>query len=232
MPSTLGQTAFRMTRLDADIHLVTELEEAVVFVQREEPDLDLVIAPTSIGLTALAELMERIRKTAAEHVPRLLIVGEEVDRERRDQLRQAGADWVLWEPFADRELRFFVNAARSNRNWKIQRQSVRVPLDEISWIRAGGHRGAGVLTCLSRRGGFIETSESYTVGQPIRVEFKLDGRPISVFANVTRVHGPEDGVEDSIEHPLGIDIIFYEVDDVTDAAIEEAVERLWSRYRP
>ena len=232
MPSSLGQTAFRMTRLDADIHLVTGIEEAMVFVQREEPDLDMVIAPPEIDLPALGELMERVRKMVSDHVPRLLVVGEEPSREKRDLMLRAGADWALWEPYADRELRFFVNAARSNRNWKFQRQSVRVPLDTMGWIRAGAHRGAGVLTSLSRRGAFIETSESYTVGQPIRVEFKLENRPISVFANVTRVHDSGEGSEECIDHPLGIDVIFYEVDDVTDGAIEEAVERLWSRYRP
>ncbi|MFK7898221.1 MAG: EAL domain-containing protein [Myxococcota bacterium] len=231
-PSTLGQTAFRMTRLDADVHLVTELEEAMVFLQREEPDLDLVIAPAAVDLPSLAELMERIRKMSVEHVPRLLMIGEEADRERRDRMREAGADWVLWDSFEDRELRFFVNAARSNRNWKFQRQSVRVPIDEIAWIRAGGHRGAGVLTSLSRRGAFIETSENYTSGQPIRVEFKLDQRPISVFANVTRMHEIDEGDEDPNGHEAGIDVIFYEVDEVTEGAIEEAVERRWSRYRP
>ncbi len=167
-----------------------------------------------------------------EHVPRLLIVGVEPDRERRNLIRQAGADWALWEPLADREFRFFVDAARSNRNWKVPLQTVRVPLDTLGWIRAGAHRGAGILRSLSRRGTLIETSESYTVGQPIHVEFQLETRPISVFANVTRMHCPKAGGDESIDHPLGIDVIFYEVDDLTDGAIEEAVERLGSHYRP
>ena len=138
---TLGPTAHRMMRLDADVHLVAGLEEADHFFEEEEPILDLVIAPPEIELAGLFELVEKIKKRATDHVPRLLVAGIEPKPERRAEIRDAGADWVLWEPFADPELRFFVNAARSNRNWKFQRQSVRVPIETIAWIRAGGQRG-------------------------------------------------------------------------------------------
>ncbi len=229
-PSALGATAFRMTRLGADVHLVTGLDEAELFVRQEEPVLDLLIVTPEIDLARLAVLVEKIKKQATDHVPRLLIVGNEPGEERRALIRQLGADWILLEPYADPELRFFVNAARTNRNWKFQRQSVRVPIETIAWIRAGASRGSGVVTSLSRRGAFIETQEAYPTSKPIRLEFKIDERPISVFANVTRI---VDGDADaSVSTPPGIDVIFYEVDDVTDSAISEAVERLWARFRP
>ena len=85
----------------------------------------------------------------------------------------------------------------------------------------------GVMTSLSRRGAFIETLEPFVPGQPIRVEFKIDGRPVSLFANVSRVQEAENDALSS-----GIDVIFYEVDEITESMIEEAVERLWMRYRP
>ena len=87
-----------------------------------------------------------------------------------------------------------------------------------------------MLTSLSRRGAFIETSDAYTIGDPIRVEFKIEGRPISLFANVTRVDSG--GSRQGEALPPGIDVIFYEVDHITDAAISDAVEALWMRYRP
>lgn len=229
-PSVLGATAFRMTRLGADVHLVTGLDEAELFVRQEEPVLDLLIAAPDADLARLASLVENVKKQATDHVPRLLIVGNEPGEERRVEIRNLGADWMLLEPYADPELRFFVNAARTNRNWKFQRQSVRVPMETIAWIRAGGLRGSGVVTSLSRRGAFIETQENYPTSKPIRIEFKVDESRISVFANVTRI---VDGEEDAIvPTPSGIDVIFYEVDSVTDSAISEAVERLWSRFRP
>ncbi len=223
----LGPIAFRMTRFSADVHLVSELAEARLFVEQEEPVLDLVIAAPELDLEPLALLLEQIRKLAKEHVPRLLFVGAEPDEARREEIRERGADWVLWEPYGDPELRFFVNAARSNRDWKLQRQSVRVPIETIAWIRASGRRGAGLLTSLSRRGAFCETSDRFEVGQPVRLEFKIDARPISIFANVARCReaGGRDG------EPAGIDVIFYEVDDVTDATLSESVEQLWMRYR-
>lgn len=230
VPSRLGASAFRMTRLGADAHLMTGLDEAVMFLAEEEPVLDLVIAPPEISLQPLGELVERIKKNAPDHVPRLLVAGKEPGAERRDAIRAAGVDWVLWEPFSDPELRFFVNAARSNRNWKFQRQSVRVPLETIAWIRAGGQRGAGVVTSLSRRGAFIETTDPYSAGQPIRIEFKIESRLVSVFANVTRIHEPSADSADATSR--GIDVIFYEVDAATDTLISDTVERIWMRYRP
>ena len=90
--------------------------------------------------------------------------------------------------------------------------------------------GSGVITSLSRRGTFIETTDTLKTGQPIRVEFKIGSQLISVFANVTRTHEGEIGNPDAMVP--GIDVIFYEVDDTTDAMISEAVEQIWMLYRP
>jgi DNA-binding response OmpR family regulator len=171
-----------------------------------------------------------IKKQAKNHVPRVLVVGPTLELAQREAIREMGADWILCEPYSDPELRFFVNAARTNRNWKFQRQSVRVPIETIAWIRAGAKRGSGVVTSLSRRGAFIETTDAYDTSRPIRLEFKLDERRISVFANVTRV--TEEQRSEGEVLPAGIDVIFYEVDDVTDAAISDAVEMLWAKFRP
>lgn len=228
-PSTLGSVALRMMRLNADVHLVTGMDEAMLFVGQEEPVLDLVIIPSEVELDRILLLMEKIRKGVVDHVPRLLVVGAEPDGVRREAIRRAGADWVLWEPYEDRDLRFFLNAARSNRNWKFQRQSVRVPIEAIAWIRAGAHRGAGLLTSLSRRGAFVETSDTYALGQPIRIEFQIESQSIVLFANVTRIQPAATDTSDTT--PGGIDVIFYEADEVTEAIIANAVEMLWVRYR-
>ena len=87
-----------------------------------------------------------------------------------------------------------------------------------------------MLTSLSRRGGFIETSDAYTLGQPIRLEFKIDARSVSVFANVTKIQDSRGEDCDSVS--AGVEVIFYEVDDLTDTLISDAVEKLWMRYRP
>ena len=230
IPSTLGQTAFRLTQLAADVHLMTGIDEARLFVDQEEPAIDLIIAPPDIPLRTLDVLVETIEKQGHDHVPRVLICGQEPDSARRESIRKARVDYVLWEPFADPELRFFINAARSNRSWKYRRQTVRVPVESLVWLRAGANRASGVITSLSRRGAQIETSGEFTVGQPIRLEFKIETRTISVFANVTRAE-PTEGADDDRE--LGwISVIFYEVDDVTDASISDYVEQLWLRFRP
>ncbi|HPG25419.1 MAG: EAL domain-containing protein [Spirochaetaceae bacterium] len=227
--SSLGSDALRLMRLEADVHLVTGLDEARLFVQQEEPILDLLISSPSIDLAAVGEVLEQVRKLARDHVPRWLVIGDPPDAERREAVRTAGVDWVLWAPYADPELRFFVAAARTNRSWKVNRQTVRVPVDAIAWIRAGGQRATGVVTSLSRRGAFIETEDEFESGQPIRLEFKVESRRISVFANVTGIRRPADGDDDQA---AGINVIFYEVDERSDGLIAEAIERIWMRFLP
>ena len=87
-----------------------------------------------------------------------------------------------------------------------------------------------MLTSLSKGGAYIETSDVFEQGQPVRVEFKLESGPISVFANVTRIY--EDSDARGQTKPVAVDVIFYEVDDVTDDRISQAVEQLWTRYLP
>jgi diguanylate cyclase (GGDEF)-like protein len=229
IPSSLGTTSYRLTQLEADVHLVTGIHEARLFVRHEEPTIDLVIACPDEDLGSLGVVNEMLAKIAPDHTPRLLICGAEPDKSRRKAIREARADWVLWEPFDDPELRFFVNAARSNRSWKYQRQSVRVPFDSIAWIRSGGSRSTGVVTSLSRRGAFIETSDNHSVGQPIRLEFKVDAETVSLFANVSGVQKTEQA--DKSLSSFGINVIFYQVDSLTDAVLADAVERLWLRFR-
>jgi len=107
---------------------------------------------------------------------------------------------------------------------------VRVPVEITAWIRAGGQRRVGVVTSLSRRGAFIETSDAYQINQPIRLEFKTDDSWVRIFANVSYQEVYDDS--DDASMASGIGVIFYEVDRDTEDEISVIIEQVWSRHLP
>jgi Tfp pilus assembly protein PilZ len=228
--STFGQVTLRMMRLGADVHLVQGIDEASVFVEQDEPELDLVVIAPSIDLRRLAVLREQILKTSASKSLRILVVGEAVDAERRQNLREVRVDWLVTERVEDVDLRFFIGAARSHTDRPHDQRAVRVPLETTAWIRANGDRRIGTLTSLSRRGAFIETADPYAIGQSIRLEFKVGTIHIRAFANVSYQH--EGGQENSPYRPAGIGVAFYESDDGVTDEIDGIIEQIWARHRP
>ena len=228
---TLGRIALRMVRLGADVHLLADLDEASLFVRDEEPScLDLLIVPPEVDLERLAVCSETIQKLAAEQAPRILVLGDEPDLERRRALRESVVDWVLWGAAEDSELRFFISTAQFHGRESHRKRSVRVPVEATAWIRASGQRRTGTLSSLSRRGAFIETSDAYEIGQPVRVEFKVEETWIRVFANVA--YHEESDEDNGIYRPHGVGVIFYELDRDTEDALSSIIELVWTRHLP
>ncbi|MFO0691790.1 MAG: EAL domain-containing protein [Myxococcota bacterium] len=229
-PSAFGQVVVRMMRLGADVHLVQGMDEAAVFVEQDEPTLELLVVPPTIDLERLAALRERLEKESPAIQTRILVIGEVAEGERRRALRQARVDWLITGPIEDADLRFFIGAARFHGDRPQHQRAVRVPLETTAWIRAAGERRIGALTSLSRRGAFIETSDVYPVGQPIRLEFKMSGTHIRVFGHVLYCH--ENGPDAPPHRAPGIGVVFYEPDEATTDQIDAIIEQVWSRHLP
>ncbi|MEZ4332522.1 MAG: EAL domain-containing protein [Myxococcota bacterium] len=228
--SGFGQLALRMMRLGADVHLVQGIDEAVVFVELDEPRIDLLVGSVETDLGRLAALRERLEKTNPGDAVRLLLIGEAADDARRQSIRQARVDWLATGPVEDADLRFFIGAARFHGDGPRSQRAIRVPLETMAWIRAGGERRVGTLTSLSRRGAFIESSDPYEVGQSIRVEIKVDGTHVRLFGSVAYC---VDG-DASVGHlrPAGIGVVFLEPDTETTAQVDAIIERIWTRHLP
>ncbi len=228
--SSFGQVALRMMRLGADVHLVQEIDEASVFVEQDEPALDLVVIAPSIDLRRLAVLREQLLKKSAAKSLRILVIGEPVDSELRQNLREARVDWLVTERVEDVDLRFFIAAARSQADRPQEQRAVRVPVETTAWIRANGGRRIGTLTSLSRRGAFIETADPYEIGQSIRLEFKVGTTHVRAFGNVS--YRNEGGQENSPYRPSGVGVAFYESDGGVTDEIDGIIEQIWARHRP
>lgn len=229
-PSVFNQIVVRMMRLGADVHLVQGLDEASIFIEQDEPTIELLVVSPTIDLARLTVLRERLEKAAVGIQTRILVIGEVVDAERRRMLREARVDWLITGPIEDADLRFFIGAARFHGDRPQNQRAVRVPLETTAWIRVAGERRIGALTSLSRRGGFIETADVYPSGQPIRLEFKMGGTHVRVFGHVIYRH--ETGPDGPSHRAPGIGVVFYEPDEGTTDQIDAIIEQVWSRHLP
>lgn len=227
---SVASLAVRMMRLGADVHLVQDVDEAAIFVDQDEPIVDLLVVPLAVDLRRVASLRERLEKATPGASIRILVVGDEVDDERRAELRKARVDWLVTGSIADVDLRFFVGAARHDGSQSHRKRAIRIPLETTAWIRAGGERRVATLTSLSRRGAFVETTDGYQIGQTIRIEFKACGTHVRVFGTVTYQH--QAGHPSAPYRAAGFGIVFYEPDDDTTDQLDTIIEQTWTRYLP
>ncbi len=225
-----GQIALRLMRLGADVHLLHDLDEALIFVNQDEPVLDLVVVSPAIDLARLAILRELLSKVPDAPILRILAVGEPVDDEARQRIRQARVDWLVSGRAEDADLRFFISVSRSTTSLAGEQRAVRVPVETTAWIRANGERRIGTLTSLSRRGAFVETADAFEIGQSVRLEFKLGTIHIRAFGHVSYgVAASEDAL---IHRPAGIGVVFYESETNVSDEIDGIIEQIWSRHLP
>jgi hypothetical protein len=157
-----------------------------------------------------------------------VVTGVRPSGERQAAIRAGGVSLALWAPVGDGEIEYVLAAAAAQKQPPAQRRMLRVPMDSAAWVRAGSQTESAVLTSLSPKGAFVETSGSVDVGRPIRLEFELPTGRVRTFANVANVRPLEEGSSSG----AGIDVVFYDLDAETEARIQEAVDERCSRYRP
>ena len=224
----LGPLALRLGRLGMEIHYASEAQEAYLFIAQERETIRLLAAPPSIDLRETSKLLQSLNETAGIPIP-FVILGEEPDEERREQIREAGVDWVLWAPFKDVELRYLVTTAMAAPSVLSQRLEPRLPVDMVVTVRSRDRREVAVLSSLSARGAFIEVSEPLPVGSQLQLEFELLGERFRGFARVVyqELESPEDPSIIS-----GVGVSFYGVDRDMSQLLLNAVQDCEARYRP
>ena len=227
---SLKPIALRLRHLGVDVHEVSSAAFGGRFVPPDGQGFHLVVAPTDSDLCLAAEIIEELSLLEDAAKPSLLIVGDEPDPERREQIRESGARWVLWAPFEDAELRFFVRASMPMYDSGSTRYDTRIPMDAMAWIRAGARREVGVLASLSRRGAFIEMSEPFEQGSSLRLEFEFPTGRISTFAKV--VYEAAAREDANAMAASGIGVTLYGLDPASAFAIRELVESRAAKYLP
>ncbi len=223
----LGAITVRLMRLGADVHFAQGMNEACLYVKQEGAQIDVLLISPEANLAAAAELVELAEKDFGT-VPVTVVTGARPSGERQAAIRAGGVSLALWTPVGDGEIEYVLAAAAAQKQPPAQRRMLRVPMDSAAWIRAGNQTESAVLTSLSPKGAFAETSGSVEVGRPIRLEFELPTGRVRTFANVANVRPLEEGSSGG----TGFGVVFYDLDAETEARIREAVDERCSRYRP
>jgi diguanylate cyclase (GGDEF)-like protein len=225
---SLSSVTQRMICLGIQVHHTSEPDEARAIIE-DGARVHIVVASPQSELLIASELVECVAKESGDILPSLLVLGEEPTVERLEQIRTARPRWVVWAPFDDTELRFFMNAAVSLQYADSPRQT-RVPLDAPVYIRAGARRDSGVLSSLSAAGGFIQTSEVYKPDETLRLELDLPTGRMRVFAKVLYSQSGEE--ESVVFAEQGIGVHFLDLDAITERVIQETVDQRAFRYIP
>lgn len=135
--------------------------------------------------------------------------GPEPDASRRRELRQAGVELALFDPFDDALLRFQVNRALASAEGRLPRAAQRVPCSAPARARTGSREKPGRLYTLSERGLFFETPRASMRGAPVEFEIQLEGRMVRAAGQVAMSNVP--GNLNNPKLPVGIGVQFTEI---------------------
>ena len=86
-----------------------------------------------------------------------------------------------------------------------------------------------MVSSLSPRGAFIETSAPSPVGSSLKIEMEMAGDRFRGFARVVHVQQED---PDRPYEPSGMGVLFFGADRQTEEILRKAVEELEARYLP
>jgi hypothetical protein len=122
----------------------------------------------------IAALPSAVRHRIAAGELSALAVGERPSEDQRKQLRQAGVQLAVFEPFDERALRFQVNRAlaASPRGGKL-RVDARAPIHWPVAVRVADRRKGAETYTVATGGAFLETARPSMVGARLDLELPL-----------------------------------------------------------
>ncbi|MCP3984286.1 MAG: PilZ domain-containing protein [bacterium] len=191
---------------------------AGLLLSREE---HLQVALVSSDAPDPASLVGTLRETRGEATLRIVLTGMRPDVTIIDAARAAGANFGVWEPYHDSELRFVINRAAFDKTRGDVRDELRVPTQLAALIYSGaGRKPTGVYN-LSLRGAYLETPRPTGSGACIQAEFLLEDGPVVVEAEVVSTNVP--GNLRKSNRPIGMGVRFTRVDAVQEEALEKYI---------
>jgi hypothetical protein len=143
----------------------------------------VVSARFSVAELALALEPLRPRLDAGALCP--LVSGEKPGPGARRELREAGFELALWQPFDDATLRFQVNRSLARARLRPDaRASARAPFGVPADVMCAGRSKPTRIYCLSATGAFLETPRPSPAGARLEVVLRLPGLPVTLPARV------------------------------------------------
>ncbi len=224
----IGSAALRLGRLGIDTHYAAEIDEARLLINEEGDSIRAVAVAPGVELDALDGIIDQLAQQSGER-RRVVMIGERPDAERREEIRSASVDWVLWAPFNDTELRCLIKSAMVRPGDAAERREPRVPVELVATVSSGQRREVAVVSSLSPGGAFIEMDEPLPIGSTLRIDMEM---PQDRFRGFARVVHSTQGDRMRAAEPSGMGVVFFGSDLDTERLLRKAVKELESRYLP
>jgi CheY-like chemotaxis protein len=164
--------------LDAEVHPISDSENAARVVNQEKFDgifLDLEM-PRLNGF----ELAQKVRQSSWNKLTPIVIVTGRDERETMQQAFATGATFFLQKPVDRQKLNTLFRTVRGTM-LESRRRSARVPMQTDITCEAGSRTIRGRTWNLSLGGMQLE-ADALTVGEAVRVSFRLPSSAVAIEA--------------------------------------------------
>jgi len=203
---------------------VTDPQAAAARLSRENEAVHAAIVPSDAPFLTPGALW-RLARLRGPGSLRVLALGPREDEAHAERLRRAGVHFMLWEPYADRELRFAVNRALHDDAHGQSRLHARASTDLIACIRLGAREKAGLIYSLSPFGCYVETDRPCVPDSYVSLHLPLPNGGVELPARVLYANVPGDFARANL--PRGMALGFLDPSVGTRVAIARYVaERL------
>lgn len=179
------------------------------------------LVPPDLPVVDLAAALASLRARAAEKRLELVVAGGRPGSDLLGQLRQAGVELALWEPFSDAALRFQLNRALDADPHARERSGPRAPVSrQVRVLRRNGVKPA-LLYTLSSAGAYLETSRPAPPGSEVTLELVLPESDVTAEARVLYTNVPGNLRRHNL--PMGMGVQFTRLSPEGLGAVETCV---------
>jgi hypothetical protein len=186
----------------------------------------LLSIPHALGDLGFA--LGRLRDRAPGIPLRFIAVGRRPSPPGLEEIRSAGVEFSLWEPFDDSALRFVLNAAFQDPGNGELRKVQRAPTTMLARVFSSVGQKAALVYNLSEEGAFLETLRPTSSKGHVRVELPLPSGTVTLEAQVVTTNVP--GNIQKAHLPMGMGVVFVDVPEETRRTLAEFVEALAENF--
>ncbi len=205
-PSVSGGVATRLIALGVRPISVDDPPAAAARLAREVAPVRAAIVPTLAPFLTPGALW-RLTRTTGRSPLRCLAMGPRVDDASLENLRRAGVQTTLWEPYTDRELRFALNRAQHDDTRSQNRSHPRAATDLLARIRLSTREKVGLVYSLSAVGCYVETDRPCVPGGFVSLHIPLPGCGLEIPARVAFSNVPGDFERRNLPHGMALEFL-------------------------
>jgi hypothetical protein len=196
------------------------LEDALGALQLADSPIRALLLPPEPPVPDLANSLRWLSERSLDGL-RAVVAGARATPDQIEQLRGAGVNLALWEPFTDGELRFVVNFLLYNPRRGEARFELRVPTPLVARILEDAASKEAPVHNLSASGAYLETTQPSEEGHQLEIELPLPSGALRLQAEVLSSQGADPWQKESV--PKGISVRFLDLDPTTFELLESYV---------